>query len=83
MSRLFGDAIPIEVRLLDGISPKEIRWEHGKHQVKKIANHWRVDFGWQPRIWRDYFRIETKGGLMLTIYHDLVADQWYWQTSYD
>ena len=84
MTRLFRESIPIEVRLLNGAAPQEFTWKKRNHQVKKVANHWRIDYlWWRDPIWRDYFRIETTSGLMLTLYQDLITDLWYLQISYD
>ncbi|MBA3867680.1 MAG: hypothetical protein H0X30_00850 [Anaerolineae bacterium] len=84
MTRLFGESIPIEVGLFNAAAPQEFTWKKRKHQVKKVANHWRIDYlWWRDPIWRDYFRVETTSGLMLTIYQDLITDLWYLQISYD
>lgn len=84
MSRLFGDSIPIEVQVLNGAIPKQFQWNGRRHPVQTVANHWRVDFGWwRLRIWRDYFKLQTTTGLLVTIYCDLTTGEWYLQMIYD
>ena len=76
--------MPIEVALVNGAVPTQFRWEQRIHPVKGVTNTWRVDFGWwRLRIWRDYYKLHTTTGLLVIIYHDLMADIWYLQTIYD
>ena len=53
------------------------RGEH-RHVVEQIVDRWRVDAGWwQRRIWREYFQLTTKSGLLLLIYHDVRSGATY------
>ncbi len=84
MMRLMGGGTPIQVWLLNGAIPKRFQWNGKTHPVQGVANNWRVDFGWwRLRIWRDYFKLHTTTGLLVVIYHDLLADTWYLQVIYD
>ncbi len=47
-------------------------------KVLRIYDHWRIfREWWKSEIRRDYFRVETTGGMVYEICRDLVADQWY------
>jgi hypothetical protein len=35
------------------------------------------------RVWREYFRLATRTGLLVVVYHDLLEDRWYLQRVYD
>ena len=54
------------------------------HPVQAVAKRWRVDQEWwQARIWREYFKLTTKTGLLVIIYRDLLTGDWYLQRLYD
>jgi hypothetical protein len=43
-----------------------------------------VDTGWwMRRIWRKHYKVATKSGMLVVIYHDLVTGKWYLQQIYD
>jgi hypothetical protein len=45
---------------------------------------WRIDVDWwRGRVWREYFKLVTRTGLLVEVYHDLVGGQWYVQRLYD
>jgi hypothetical protein len=49
-------------------------------QVSAIMNTWRIDDDWwRDEISRQYFQVELKSGLIITIFHDLVSGRWYEQ----
>ncbi len=82
MSRLFWE--PIEVKLLNDDKPKQFVWRGRVHTVKRVANCWRVDFGWwRLRIWRDYYKLQTETGLLVVICCDLMTSEWYLQVIFD
>lgn len=76
-----GAAVPVVCQ--DG-QPVRFRWGKRQHRVQRIVQRWRVHTGWwdQP-LWRDYFRLVTADGMLLTLYHDLLSDKWYVSELYD
>lgn len=84
MTRLWVSGKLITVTLDEQGCPTAFHWEGQRHPVQKIANQWRVDLDWwRWRIWRDYFKLTTRTGLLVVVYHDLVFDQWFLQRLYD
>jgi hypothetical protein len=84
MTRLWPAGQPIRVQTGDRDCPEQLTWQGQAHPVEGIANRWLVDEDWwKQRIWREYFKLFTTTGLLLVIYHDLVADRWYVQRLYD
>jgi hypothetical protein len=77
-----GDPIRVELNT-DGL-PRQFTWHGRWHPVECIANRWRVDEGWWVQhTWRDYFKLTTSTGLLLTIYQDLLTGHWYVQRVSD
>jgi len=77
-----GDAITAEVD--DVSSPIRFTWAGRTHNVKTVANRWRVDANWwRLRLWHEYFKLTTDTGLLVVVYHDLVDGEWYLQRLYD
>jgi hypothetical protein len=84
MTPFWPDGQPIEVETDDLWTPLLITWEDKPHSVLIIVGRWRVDEEWwQHRIWREYFRLVTRSGLLIEIFHDLTAKEWYLQRIYD
>jgi hypothetical protein len=84
MTRLWVDGVVIRVWCTPDGRPMRVRWQGQSHDVKMIANGWRLDLGWwRLRIWRDYYKILTTTGLLMIVYHDLMTDIWYLQRVYD
>ncbi len=84
MTRLWpdGDLIDVIGQRLDG--PEQLLWRGQAHPVAEVTRHWRVRGDWwNEPMWRDYFKLTTTTGLLLVVYHDLLADQWYLQRLYD
>jgi len=49
-------------------------------RVSAIMNNWRIDDDWwRDEISRQYFQVELKSGLVITIFHDLISGKWYEQ----
>jgi len=84
MTRLWLQGDPIIVGKADAWTPAAFHWRGSDHAVDTIITQWRIDrLWWTMRIWRDYFELTTHSGLMVVIYHDLIADTWYLQRLYD
>lgn len=84
MTRLWPDALLIQVLENDEGNPNRLIWNGGNHEVVEITRHWRVKSDWwREAVWRDYFKVVTYTGLLLIIYRDLRGDEWYLQRLYD
>ncbi len=70
----------IEVVTNDSGEPAVVNWNNTRRKVAAILNVWRIDEEWwREEISRRYFRIELQNGLIMTVFHDLVAERWYRQ----
>jgi hypothetical protein len=58
--------------------PKRICLRGAWQDVTLARRPWRIDQNWwrESQIRREYFRVAPQEGPPLTIYHDLVSDQW-------
>jgi len=84
MSRFWPDGVPITVTCDDLATPVALTWEGHRHLVSQIIERWRVDEGWwKRRIWREYFQLVTRSGLLILIYHDVRSGEWRLQRLYD
>lgn len=84
MTRLWPEGEAIQVIGDQPEGPRQLVWQGQTHPVAEITRHWRVQSDWwHEPLWRDYFKLTTTTGLLLIIYHDLLADQWYVQRLYD
>lgn len=84
MSRFWPDGVPIVVTFDDLATPIAFSWESQRHVVEQIIERWRVDESWwRRRIWREYFQLITRSGLLVLIYHDVRAGEWRLQRLYD
>ncbi len=84
MTRLYGEGEEIAVTFERPEAPQAFTWRGRRYVVDAIAKRWRVDTDWwTKRVWREYFKLTTKNGFLLILYHDLVADKWYVQRLYD
>ncbi len=84
MTRLWPNGEPVEARCTASGAPSAFSWQGRTHAVQGIAQRWRVDADWwQQRIWREYFRLYTRSGLLVVLYRDLLTGQWYLQRLYD
>jgi hypothetical protein len=70
----------VEVLANDSGEPAAVNWNNTRRRVAAIVNVWRVDEEWwREEISRQYFRIELHDGLVVTVFHDLIAGRWYRQ----
>lgn len=84
MTRLWAEAEPINVECNAPETPRAFVWRGKTHAVEGIAQRWRVDVDWwRRRVWREYFKLFTKSGLLVELYCDLLTGEWYLQRLYD
>ena len=84
MTHLWPEGEPIHVMSDAAQTPRAFDWREQTHQVQQIAKRWRVDVDWwRGRVWREYFKLTTHTGLLVILYHDLLAGGWYLQRLYD
>jgi hypothetical protein len=77
-----GDAVQ-DVEAENGL-PTRFTWQGRVHEVKAIANVWRLDDAWwQQRVWQDRFKLITTTGLLLILSHDLLSGEWRLLRVYD
>jgi len=72
---------PEEIKVssdMRGTTPLSLTRNRRREKITGIYEHWRIaDEWWGREIQRDYFRIETSEGVVLDVYHDVVANLWY------
>lgn len=84
MTRLWTKAQPITVAIDEVGFPIRFTWNGVTHPVERVANYWRADSDWwRGRIWREYFKVATKTGLLVVIYRNLLTDTWHLERLYD
>jgi len=84
MSRWWPDGDPIRVTANPLGTPISFLWRGRHHPVMRVTRRWRIDANWwRKRVWREYFKLVTRTGLLVEVYHDLIGDKWYMQRLYD
>ena len=84
MTLLWPTDVPILVQHNSLLEPQYFEWQGQRYRVRHIAKRWRLDEGWwEQRIWREYFKLTTRDGLLVIIFRDLITGQWYLQRLYD
>lgn len=84
MTRLLLDEPAIATTLVDS-RPTSFNWK-GMHTIDRVHEHWEVDTEWWSElghVWREYFAVTTKDGLLCVLYHDLLTGEWYVERVYD
>jgi hypothetical protein len=77
-----GESIVVS-RTLDDV-PEAFTWRARTHAVQGVAKRWRVDVDWwRRRIWREYYKLYTRSGLLVIVYQDLVTGEWFLQRLFD
>lgn len=70
----------IEVQANDWGEPVAVTRNGRRIKVMAILNTWRIDDEWwREEISRQYFQVELKDGLVLTVFRDLLSGRWYEQ----
>jgi hypothetical protein len=84
MTRLWPEGTSILMESDPEATPVSFKWQGFSHPVLGIAKRWRVDQGWwRQRVFREYFKLYTRTGLLVIVYRDLLSSQWYLQRLYD
>lgn len=83
MSHLFQPPLPLRV-LTEAGEPRLLQWQGRHHPVRRIVRTWRVDVGWwEAPVGRDCYQLLTETGLLVEIFYDLHAEQWFLLRLYD
>jgi hypothetical protein len=84
MSKLFHEAITLEVQEDIQYRPTAFLYKGGREGVEEICEQWRVSQEWWKRATaREYFRVRTVRGIVCEMYRDLLTGAWYLQRIYD
>jgi hypothetical protein len=84
MSRFWPAGVPIAVVADARATPLRFDWGTYSHPTAQVLDRWRVDAGWwRRRAWREYFKLITRSGLLVIVYHDVSSGEWYLQRVYD
>lgn len=86
MTRLWPTGQPIQVVAGPDGAPLRFTWDSTPREVAAIANRWRVNASWwlpSAAARREYFKLITTDGLLLTLYRDLQDGAWYCARVYD
>ncbi|MDH4068134.1 MAG: hypothetical protein OEU97_04270 [Dehalococcoidia bacterium] len=84
MSKLFHEAITLEVKEDIQHKPIAFLYKGGKEGIEEICEQWRASQGWWKRATaREYFRVRTARGIVCEMYRDLLTGAWYLQRIYD
>ncbi|HEY3231888.1 MAG TPA: hypothetical protein VGJ87_21840 [Roseiflexaceae bacterium] len=83
MTHFFAD-MPIVVTADALGTPQAFVWAGRRERVAHILERWLIDVGWRERrIWREYFALITRSGLLVVIMRDVVRGRWYLERLYD
>lgn len=64
--------------------PLRFTWQGQTHPVDTITRQWRVHADWwRTAAWRAYYKLTTTSGLLVIIYHELPAGDWFLQRLFD
>jgi hypothetical protein len=84
MSKLFKEAIRLEVA--EGVrhEPTAFLYKGRREGVGETLKQWRVVQGWWRRpVEREYFQVRTESGTVCDLYRNLLTGVWYLQRIYD
>jgi hypothetical protein len=86
MTYLWLDGLPIDVELNPTGQPQRLIWNKKKHTVHRILNRWILHDRWwseQEQIWRDYYYLTTRSGLLLIIFQNVLSQSWFLYKLFD
>ena len=84
MSKLFKEAIRLEVEEDVRHGPVAFLYKGKRTGVRETLKQWRMVQGWWRRpVEREYFQVRTESGAVCELYRDLLTGAWYLQRIYD
>jgi hypothetical protein len=84
MSKLFKEAIRLEVEEDVRHGPAAFHYKGRRAKVRETVKQWRVVQGWWRRpVEREYFQVRTESGAVCELYRNLLTGAWYLQRIYD
>jgi hypothetical protein len=84
MSKLFKEAIRLEVEEGFQYRPSTFLYKGKKERVGETLKQWRIAQGWWRRpVEREYFQVRTESGIVCELYRNLLTGAWYLQRVYD
>jgi len=84
MSKLFKEAIRLEVEEGFQHRPTAFLYKERRERVRETLKRWRIVQGWWKRsIEREYFQVRTESGTVYELYRNLLTGVWYLQRIYD
>lgn len=84
MSKLFREAIRLQVEEDVQHRPIAFLYRRRREGVSETLKRWRVDQGWWKRpVEREYFQVKTESGAVCELYRNLLTGVWYLQRVYD
>ena len=85
MTRLISSDETIATTLRADGKLIEFAWK-GTHAINRVHEHWEVDTEWwseMGHVWREYYAVTTKDGLLCVLFHDLLNNEWHIERIYD
>lgn len=84
MSKLFREAIELEVQEDVQRKPLTFLYKDRREGVAETVRQWRVVQEWWKRpVEREYFQVKMKSGAICELYRNLLTGVWYLQRIYD
>ena len=84
MSKLFRQAIRLEVEEGARHKPIAFLYRRKSERVRETLKRWRIVQGWWKKaVEREYFQVRTESGIVCELYRDLHSGVWYLQRIYD
>ena len=84
MSRLFREAIKLEVQEDIQHNPVTFLYKERRVGVAETLKRWRVaQEWWKSPVEREYFQVRIESGTVCELYRNLLTGVWYLQRIYD
>ena len=79
--RSLNEPIVLPVKADEDGSPVALKLRRRWIDVESVSDRWRISDEWwreQP-VDRIYFTCVVDGGIKITVFQDIISQQWYWQ----